>query len=210
MSPWMFLDWLAAGIIIGSMIYITFILTVPEWLSDLRKGEAISLLPEQKGRTWPLWAQLLVLLAGLCISIPLFVYFWTPLVVLPELTARLLDILGLIIYVIGFSITLWARASLGKNWGISTSYSVKLRSDHELIEAGPYAFIRHPMYFGVLAFGSGVILLYPTWVILIFFISVLAALPMRAIREETALSERFGAKWSEYKKRTKFIIPFLI
>jgi len=123
--------------------------------------------------------------------------------------AQILSVLGLTIYIVGMSFMLWARRTLGKNWGLSTSLQAKLRDDHELVRSGPYAFVRHPMYFGAWAFMFGLLLLYPKWVMLIFTVSMLASLSMRARREEIALAERFGDVWAKYKKRTKFIIPFI-
>jgi protein-S-isoprenylcysteine O-methyltransferase len=113
------------------------------------------------------------------------------------------------IYVLGMGFVLWARHTLGKNWGISTSKQVKLHNDHELIQTGPYAIVRHPIYFGAWVFMLGLLLLYPMWVILILAVSMVASFSMRAGREETALAQRFGDAWVQYKKRTKRIIPFI-
>jgi protein-S-isoprenylcysteine O-methyltransferase Ste14 len=52
-------------------------------------------------------------------------------------------------------------------------------------------------------------LLYPVWAVLLMFISCLIAFFGRACREEAALSERFGEQWGEYKRHTKFLIPFI-
>jgi protein-S-isoprenylcysteine O-methyltransferase Ste14 len=202
-------DWVAASIVITSMLYVTFVLTVPEWMAALRKGQAVTLLPERKGGKWPIWSQIGVLFLGLLLCVPLFYYGWAPLFTPPSSMAQFLSVLGLTIYIVGMSFMLWARRTLGKNWGLSTSLQAKLRDDHELVRSGPYAFVRHPMYFGAWAFMFGLLLLYPKWVLLIFTVSMLASLSMRARREEIALAERFGDVWAKYKKRTKFIIPFV-
>lgn len=202
-------DWVAASIVITSMLYVTFVLTVPEWMAALRKGQAVTLLPERKGGNWPIWSQIAVLFLGLLLCVPLFYYGWVPLLTPPSSMAQILSVLGLTIYIVGMSFMLWARRTLGKNWGLSTSLQAKLRDDHELVRSGPYAFVRHPMYFGAWAFMFGLLLLYPKWVMLIFTVSMLASLSMRARREEIALAERFGDVWAKYKKRTKFIIPFI-
>ncbi|MDQ6623225.1 MAG: isoprenylcysteine carboxylmethyltransferase family protein [Verrucomicrobiota bacterium] len=47
----------------------------------------------------------------------------------------------------GLAICLWARATLGRNW----SGAITLKEEHELIERGPYRFVRHPIYTGMLA-----------------------------------------------------------
>lgn len=202
-------DWIAAGIVIVSMIYISFALTVADWLVALRKGQAVSLLPERGGRKYPLWMQIALMVVGLLICIPLFYYGWVPLFKIAGNTKTILKVVGLIIYLAGFGFTLWARRTLGKYWGLSTSLDVKLFDEHQLIQSGPYAFVRHPMYFGAWIFMFGLLLLYPTWTILILLVSMLTAFSGRARREEVALAERFGDSWVEYKQRTWFIIPLI-
>ena len=202
-------DWIAAGIVIVSMIYISFALTVADWLAALRKGQAVSLLPERGGRKYPLWMQIALMVVGLLICIPLFYYGWVPLFKIAGNTKTILKVVGLIIYLAGFGFTLWARRTLGKYWGLSTSLDVKLFDEHQLIQSGPYAFVRHPMYFGAWIFMFGLLLLYPTWTILILLVSMLTAFSGRARREEVALAERFGESWVEYKQRTWFIIPLI-
>ena len=202
-------DWITAAIVISSMLYLTFVLTVPEWMASLRKGEGVSLLPEREGHKRPMWVQFAIMMLGVAISIPLFYYLWTPLFNIPKTSSQILGGIGLIIYIAGFGFMMWARRTLGRHWGISTSLQAKLHADHELIQSGPYAFIRHPMYFGAWVFMFGLLLSYPKWVILILFISLVASLSMRARREETVLAERFGERWEEYKDRTRFILPYI-
>src|SRR5512145_2993767 len=114
-------DWIAAGIVIVSMIYISFALTVVDWLVALRKGQAVSLLPERGGRKYPLWMQIALMVVGLLICIPLFYYGWVPLFKIAGNAKTILKVVGLIIYLAGFGFTLWARRTLGKYWGLSTS-----------------------------------------------------------------------------------------
>ncbi len=65
------------------------------------------------------------------------------------------------------------------------------------------------MYFGWWAAMFGPLLLYPMWVILLFLVFSVMAFFGRARREEAALAERFGDAWTKYKKRTRFLIPFI-
>jgi len=202
-------DWIAAGIVIVSMIYISFALTVADWLAALRKGQAVSLLPERGGRKYPLWMQIALMAVGLLICIPLFYYGWIPLFKIADSTKIILKVVGLIVYLAGLGFTLWARRTLGKYWGLSTSIDVKLLDEHQLIQSGPYAFVRHPMYFGWWVAMLGLTLLYPVWALFILFASSLISFFGRARREEVALAERFGDSWVEYRQRTWFIIPLI-
>ncbi len=202
-------DWIVAAIIIVSLIYISFVLTVVDWLVALRKGEAVTLLPERGGRKWPFWAQVAMIILGLGICVPLFYFGWIQLFAMSSVTARVLDVIGLILYLAGFIFVLWARRTLGKYWGLSTSQQVKLLDDHQIVQSGPYAFVRHPMYFGWWIAMLGLTLLYPVWAVFLLFLFSVISFAGRARREESALAERFGEQWIEYSKHTKFIFPFL-
>ena len=140
---------------------------------------------------------------------PFFYYGWVPLFTLSPGSAFVLDVIGLVIYLTGIAITLWARRTLGRNWGISTSLQVKLLDDHQLIQTGPYAYVRHPMYFGWWSSMLGLTLLYPVYAVLLMFFFSMISFSNRARREEAALAGKFGETWVEYRKRTKFIIPFI-
>ena len=202
-------DWIAASIVIVTLIYISFVLTLADWFAGLRKGRAVTLLPERGGRKWPLWTQVLMIILGMGLCIPLFYFGWIPLFHVPSNAALTLGVIGLLLYLAGLIFVLWARRTLGKYWGLSTSTNVKLLDDHHLIQRGPFKYVRHPMYFGWWAAMLGLTLLYPVWAVFILFFSTLISFIGRAHREEAALAERFGNSWVEYKKRTKFIIPFI-
>jgi protein-S-isoprenylcysteine O-methyltransferase Ste14 len=202
-------DWIIAGIILLILIYLSFVLTLADWLKALKKGQAVTLLPERRGRTWPLWTQIAMLVFGLALCVPLFYFLWISLVKLSVPTGRTLDLAGLAVYLAGCAFVLWALRTLGKMWGISTSQNVKLLDDHQIIQTGPYAFVRNPMYFGWWVAMTGLVLVYPTWVVLSFLAFSVIAFIGRARREDKVLAERFGEAWTEYKKRTKFLIPFI-
>ena len=192
-------DWITAGIVIITILYISIVQTVGEWMSALRKGQAVSLLPERGA----------IVLLGLVIFVLLVYFAWIPLFVIPKAIAWIFDILGLALYLAGFFFVEWARWTIGKYWGLSTSLQVKLLDEHQLVQAGPYAFVRHPMYFGAWILFLGLTMLYPVWVMAVLFLSTLVAFTGRARREEAALSERFGEEWNQYARHTRFLIPFL-
>jgi protein-S-isoprenylcysteine O-methyltransferase Ste14 len=202
-------DWLVAGIVLLVLVYLSFVLTLTDWLAALKKGQAVTLLPARKGGAWPLWTQIAMVVLGLLLCVPLFYYLWIPLLKLPLAVGRILDLAGLAVYLAGCAFVLWARRTLGKMWALSTSRDVKLLDDHQIVQSGPYAFVRNPMYFGWWVAMFGLVLVYPTWVVLAFLFFSIVAFTGRARREDRALAERFGPAWDEYKKRTKFIIPYI-
>lgn len=202
-------DWIVASIVIVTLVYVSFVLTLRDWFAALRRGEAVTLLPERGGRKWPMWTQVAMIILGLALCVPLFYYGWIPLFKVSSQTKLILEILGLIIYIAGLVFALWARNTLGKYWGISTSQQVKLLDDHQIVQTGPYAFVRHPMYFGAWTFFLGLTMIYPVWAVFILFVSSLMAFTGRARREESVLQERFGEDWIKYRQHTKFLIPFI-
>ena len=54
--------------------------------------------------------------------------------------------IGALVTVLGMLFNIWARVHLGRNW----SGVVTIKHDHELIDGGPYALVRHPIYTGLL------------------------------------------------------------
>lgn len=52
--------------------------------------------------------------------------------------------LGALLVALGLAFAVWARVHLGRNW----SGSVTVKAEHELIDSGPYALVRHPIYTG--------------------------------------------------------------
>jgi protein-S-isoprenylcysteine O-methyltransferase Ste14 len=202
-------DWIMAGIILLVLVYISFVLTLADWLVALIKGQAVTLLPERNGRKWPLWTQIAMVIFGLVLCVPLIYFLWIPLIKPPITTGRILDLVGLAVFLGGCAFVLWARRTLGRMWGLSTSRNVKLRADHQIVQGGPYAFLRNPMYFGWWVAMAGLVFVYPTWVVLLFLVFSVVSFAGRARREDVVLAERFGEAWTEYKERTKFLIPFI-
>jgi len=153
--------WLAALIVLLSLIYLSSVLPLAEWLAALRAGLAVSLLPERGERAWPMWTQVGLVLVGLALFAGMAFLLWIPLFAVPAGAAFPAGVLGLILYLAGCAFILWARRTLGKMWGISTGRNVRLLDHHQLIQSGPYACVRHPMYFGWWVAMVGLLLLYP-------------------------------------------------
>jgi protein-S-isoprenylcysteine O-methyltransferase Ste14 len=60
---------------------------------------------------------------------------------------RVVNLSGLTIAAAALGFAIWARFTLGRNW----SGTVTVKAGHELIRSGPYRFVRHPIYSGILA-----------------------------------------------------------
>jgi protein-S-isoprenylcysteine O-methyltransferase Ste14 len=192
------------------MAYLTFAMTLAGWIAGLRRGEAVTLLPQQDSREKNLWLQLAIVVVSLGLCAALIWVLWIPIPV--NVSPRgdsLLRILGLALFVAGTLLLLWARRTLGRMWGISTSREVKLLPNHQLVTGGPYRLIRHPMYSGWWLALLGAILIYRTWILVLLLAFSLLVFARRARLEERVLSERFGAEWKAYATSTKSLIPFI-
>lgn len=123
---------------------------------------------------------------------------WRP---LPVILSRRLRaaalLLGALFYFAGLALALWGRLTLGAMYNVSTSFGAQLYADHRLITHGPFAYVRHPMYLGILLTGLGGLLLYRTWTF-VFVLLQFPALMIRARREEQALAAAFGDEWEAY------------
>jgi len=103
----------------------------------------------------------------------------------------------------GCAITIWARACLGQYW----SGRVTLKEDHRLIQSGPYAWIRHPLYTGILTAMVGTALVGGEWRCLLGFAVAVAGFSFKARREEALLTTEFGEQYSQYRERAGFLLP---
>jgi protein-S-isoprenylcysteine O-methyltransferase Ste14 len=106
----------------------------------------------------------------------------------------------------GYLLIYWSGLALGKQY----SAEVTLQKDHKLITTGPYRFIRHPRYTGILSLGLGIALLFQSWIGPLFLPWVLALILYRVHDEEIMLQTKFGKSWQEYTKRSKRFIPGII
>lgn len=113
--------------------------------------------------------------------------------------------LGVALTAAGVAVAIWARWSLGRNW----SDKVVLKVDHELIRSGPYRYLRHPIYTGVLVAVAGTALKIGEWRGLVALIALGANYFVKAKREEAILAANFGEAFAEHKRHTGFFLPGL-
>jgi protein-S-isoprenylcysteine O-methyltransferase Ste14 len=110
------------------------------------------------------------------------------------------------IVVAGAAFTVWARMTLGRNW----SAEVTFKQDHELIESGPYAMVRHPIYTGIIVMALGTAINYGRSIGFALLCSLCIGLWWKARQEEQIMSSHFPAAYAEYKTHVRAIIPFLL
>jgi protein-S-isoprenylcysteine O-methyltransferase Ste14 len=106
----------------------------------------------------------------------------------------------------GLAVALWGRASIGRNWDIDPA----LKADHELIERGPYAYVRHPMYSGLVLMLLGTALWLGSPAALVGVVACCLGTWLKLRREEILLARHFGARYEAYRARVKALIPLVL
>ena len=116
-----------------------------------------------------------------------------------------LGVIGVVVFASGIALAIWARVHLGRNWGMPTTQKV----DPELVTSGPYRFVRHPIYSGLLTAVLGTAL--ATNLIGLIIVGVLGAyFYYSASVEEKNLTATFPTAYPAYRTSTKMLIPFVL
>lgn len=113
------------------------------------------------------------------------------------------QVVGISMTLAGVALTVWARRRLGTNW----SDKVEIKVDHELVLSGPYAYVRHPIYSGVLLGIAGTALAIGEWRGILAFGIMLVNYAIKAKKEERVLANRFGDAFRQHQRQTGFLIP---
>jgi protein-S-isoprenylcysteine O-methyltransferase Ste14 len=111
-----------------------------------------------------------------------------------------------ILCICGLGICLWARAVLGRNW----SGTVTLKENHELIVRGPYRFVRHPIYTGLIAMLIATAIAQGHLAGIIGVVLVCISFWIKLSDEEEVMLKQFPDQYSAYRQRVKRIIPFVL
>lgn len=157
------------------------------------------------------WSEALTYMAPMLLGAWLFfadhrallrVRLWLP--AIPELPW--LMSLGAAATFAGLLFAVWARLYLGKNW----SGLVTVKHDHELIRSGPYRFVRHPIYSGILlALVGTAVCRRNVWGILGVAL-IWLGLWLKSRLEERFMVETFGAQYDDYRRTTGALLPRML
>lgn len=108
--------------------------------------------------------------------------------------------------VAGFALCWWARIYLGRLW----SGSVTRKSDHRIIDTGPYALVRHPIYTGLIIAAAATAALKGSSFALAGLALLILGCWIKARLEERFLSAELGAEtYDAYRRRTGMLLPGL-
>jgi protein-S-isoprenylcysteine O-methyltransferase Ste14 len=136
-----------------------------------------------------------LMLAALLLAAPR----WMPRV----LTRRFLPVgwffpvIGVLLLAIGLGFTVWARRHLGRNW----SASVVVKEGHALVRTGPYRYVRHPIYIGILMAFLGTVVTMGEWRGLVALLLAGVSFAVKSRAEERRMLETFP-EYAEYARGT--------
>lgn len=116
-----------------------------------------------------------------------------------HVTADVLVLFGLLVFI-------WARWTLGANW----SANVAIKKDHELVQSGAYRYVRHPIYTGFLTMMLGTAAAYGRLLGIIILAVCIGGFSLKAMQEESLLTEHFPDAYPAYKLKTKAFIPYIL
>ncbi len=122
----------------------------------------------------------------------------------PQTTAT--NMAGILLTLAGCLLAIWARLILGRNW----SMNVTVKQAHTLTITGPYAFVRHPIYSGLLLMVLGTATVFDRFSGVLALGILFLGFWLKLRTEELFMQQEFGEQYLAYKHRVKALIPGLL
>ena len=115
-------------------------------------------------------------------------------------------LLGLRFLWCGVGLRLWCFRTLGTYF----TFTVQTSTDQPVITTGPYRWLRHPSYAGLLFVIIGVGFFFGNWLsVLVVALAALAGFSYRIQVEEAALLAEMGERYRTFASSRKRLIPFV-
>jgi protein-S-isoprenylcysteine O-methyltransferase Ste14 len=113
---------------------------------------------------------------------------------------------GVVVTALGLAFSVWARVHIAGNW----SATVTIKKDHALVRDGPYRYVRHPIYTGILLAFVGSAMARDEWRGVLAVLIAFVALWRKLRLEERWLTEVFGDAYRRYREQVRALIPFVL
>lgn len=115
----------------------------------------------------------------------------------------LVNVFGLVLFLVGVSIRLVAKRTLGKYY----SYGLRTLRGHKIVKHGIYKYVRHPISLAVIIYGIAIPIFFESLYGFLLILGLVPCIIYRIRIEERMLVEEFGDEYREYMKKTKKMIP---
>lgn len=111
---------------------------------------------------------------------------------------------GVVIVWLGFAVRVWAVVALGAAFRTT----VEVDQGQTVVTTGPYRWVRHPSYTGMLIISLGFGIAFASWLALVLCVVLPPMALLRRIKiEESELMRVLGEPYRAYSIRTKRLIP---
>ena len=114
--------------------------------------------------------------------------------------------LGIVLILAGMALRWYSIRVLGQSFTVT----IATRPDEQVVEAGPYRWIRHPSYTGSLLTVIGALVAVTNPLSFLGLLLPIAGHAYRIRVEEQVLVENLGEPYRSYMKRTKRLVPFVV
>jgi protein-S-isoprenylcysteine O-methyltransferase Ste14 len=179
-----------------AVLVLTILMSLAGMLS---RGNVSTGTQEDRGNRWVLAAfGVIGLLAGWLPAYTDRLDVWT-------LDGTVVRWIGVVLYAVGGALRIWPVFVLGDRF----SGLVAIQRNHALVTDGPYRFIRHPSYLGLIVMALGWALAFRSGAGVLLVAITLVPLIARIRAEEALLHRHFGAAYDAYRSRTARLIPGL-
>lgn len=112
--------------------------------------------------------------------------------------------LGVGMAVAAFALRHAARRALARMWSVH----VEIREAHTLVRDGPYRYLRHPIYVGMMVEVAAALVVLGSWRVAVPGLLLNAAAVAARVRaEEQAMARQLGERWAEYCRTTGAFLP---
>ena len=113
-------------------------------------------------------------------------------------------VVGIVVMAAGIAFRIWSVVTLGRYFTVQ----VQVRDDQAVVDTGPYRYLRHPSYTGLLAICLGIGLALDNWLALIVAVVLpTAALVIRIRVEERVLLAGIGEPYARFAATRSRLIP---
>lgn len=113
---------------------------------------------------------------------------------------------GIALTVLGIAFALWALATIGRHFDLE----LEVHQGHEIVRAGPYAFVRHPIYSGLIVHTIGAWLATGNLALIAGSLAITyPLLYLRARTEERMLRDELGPPYDVYAREVGMLVPFV-
>jgi protein-S-isoprenylcysteine O-methyltransferase Ste14 len=113
--------------------------------------------------------------------------------------SRFMGWIGILCCVGGLILFLFSLISFGRSFRVGIDED---RPD-KLITGGVFAFSRNPIYTAFGAVLLGQFLIFPNWILLVYFILGIALFHRQVLREETFLRKHYGKEYLDYCRKVR-------